>query len=335
MNGSWFNFGQDPTGFITAWRRAYDTITARIGASNRDKVAFVWAPNSGNGYPYPGGIASPTPTDPRFQLLDTNKDGVFNTEDNAYSPYYPGDAYVDWVGLSIYHYGSQWPWLQNVVPESNKFEGLMQGSFNPAWGNFPFYDEFSGTLNRTGVTAGNKPFILAEGGATFHVSLNDIGRGKNFAEPDVTTTSRSSIKKAFWSSFLNTDFLAKYPNFKAACTFEFIKSEEDTVRDFSNFGPPPTNRTGNEDGDAVAAAFVEDAKGMTFVKWAGSASTLIPTTGAPPAVRTGATTTNAPVKTGVPVVVTTTTTRTGGAEKGGVVGVASAVMVLASFFAFM
>ncbi|KAI8840258.1 hypothetical protein BC829DRAFT_403291, partial [Chytridium lagenaria] len=164
--------------------------------------------------------------------------------------------------------GSQWPWLQNVVPESNKFEGLMQGRFNPAWGNFPFYDEFSGTLNRTGVTAGNKPFILAEGGSTFHYGLNAIGLGKNFTTPDVTTVSRVAIKKGFWDQFLNRDFLSRYPNFRAVCTFEFMKSEEDTLRDFTNFGAPPTNRSEAEIGaDDVGRAFVEDAKGMGFVKW--------------------------------------------------------------------
>lgn len=33
--------------------------------------------------------------------LDTNKDGVFNAADDAFSPYYPGDPYVDWIGLSL------------------------------------------------------------------------------------------------------------------------------------------------------------------------------------------------------------------------------------------
>ncbi|KAI8840257.1 hypothetical protein BC829DRAFT_356165, partial [Chytridium lagenaria] len=99
--GSWFNFGQDPVGFIASWRRAYTLINARIGTNNRQNLAYVWAPNSGNGYPYRGGISSPTgPSDARFSVLDTNGDGVFDGEDNAYTPYYPGDEWVDWVGLS-------------------------------------------------------------------------------------------------------------------------------------------------------------------------------------------------------------------------------------------
>lgn len=86
-------------------------------------VAFLWSPNDGSGYPYSGyGIVSlPTaasnPTD--FAALDTNKDGVINNQDDPYTPYYPGDQYVDWVGMSIYHYSNTYPYGANdVTPQS-------------------------------------------------------------------------------------------------------------------------------------------------------------------------------------------------------------------------
>ena len=34
-------------------------------------------------------------------LLDTNNNGVLDAGDDAFSPYYPGDDVVDWIGLSI------------------------------------------------------------------------------------------------------------------------------------------------------------------------------------------------------------------------------------------
>jgi len=34
-------------------------------------------------------------------LLDTNNNGVLDAGDDAFSPYYPGDELVDWIGLSI------------------------------------------------------------------------------------------------------------------------------------------------------------------------------------------------------------------------------------------
>ncbi|KAJ3107904.1 hypothetical protein HDU97_002836 [Phlyctochytrium planicorne] len=292
MNGSWFNYGQDPAGFIKAWKRAVDTINNQIGASHRDYIAYVWAPNSGNGYPYPNGVSSPKDSsDSRFKLLDTNNDGQYNNQDNPYSPFYPGDDYVDWVGLSIYHYGTSYPWVQNQIPESNKFEGLMQGfaDVNPEWGNTPFYTQFSSPTGLTGVTKGNKPFMLAEGGATYHFGWSDLGKSNGrTGTPDLTAVSRVDLKRAWWNQFLSKSFLQKYPNFKAACTFEFIKAEEETLRDFTNFGMPPPNATAeNKDADLVAAAFVADAKTMDFIKWATTmtaipTSTITPdTTGAP------------------------------------------------------
>ena len=33
--------------------------------------------------------------------MDTNGDGVVDNLDDPYEPYYPGDASVDWVGMSV------------------------------------------------------------------------------------------------------------------------------------------------------------------------------------------------------------------------------------------
>ena len=33
--------------------------------------------------------------------LDTNKNGILDAGDDAFSPYYPGDQYVDWIGVSL------------------------------------------------------------------------------------------------------------------------------------------------------------------------------------------------------------------------------------------
>ena len=40
------------------------------------------------------------------KLLDTNGDGTINNYDDMYTPYYPGDDVVDWVGLSVFHFGN-------------------------------------------------------------------------------------------------------------------------------------------------------------------------------------------------------------------------------------
>jgi hypothetical protein len=76
MNGNWFVWGgakngNNPAGFITAWRHMHDIFVAH-GATN---VAWVWGPNAGS-----------VPAQPW----------------NEMGRYYPGDGYVDWVGLSGY-----------------------------------------------------------------------------------------------------------------------------------------------------------------------------------------------------------------------------------------
>ena len=83
MNGDWFewcgpNNGNDPGLYVKAYRRIHQIFRDK-GADN---VAFVWSPNWNS---------SP------------------NTSSNAMSKYYPGDDYVDWVGVSGYDFYSESP----------------------------------------------------------------------------------------------------------------------------------------------------------------------------------------------------------------------------------
>jgi hypothetical protein len=83
MNGNWFAWdgshnGKNPAGFITAWRRMHRIFRAE-GATD---VAWVWGPNWNSG-PDVGW--------------------------NHFPHYYPGDAYVDWVGVSGYDFGRETP----------------------------------------------------------------------------------------------------------------------------------------------------------------------------------------------------------------------------------
>ena len=72
MNGSWYPWGTKtttPATFVKAWQHIHDVFKA-VGADN---VIWVWSPN----------IVNPVPS---VQL----------------KPYWPGDAYVDWVGIVGY-----------------------------------------------------------------------------------------------------------------------------------------------------------------------------------------------------------------------------------------
>lgn len=72
MNGDWYPWGSGQTSaadFVAAWRHIHD-VFAKRGATN---VIWVWDPND----------IYPVPT-------------------VALKPYYPGDAYVDWAGVTGY-----------------------------------------------------------------------------------------------------------------------------------------------------------------------------------------------------------------------------------------
>ena len=75
---------------------------------------MLWAPNPAAGYSFRGGDTGATGR-ADFAALDTNGDGRSTRSDDPYAPYYPGDAAVDWVGMSVYHWGTQHPWGENEI----------------------------------------------------------------------------------------------------------------------------------------------------------------------------------------------------------------------------
>lgn len=118
MNGDWFpwdgthNNGGDakngPTLFVAAWRHIHQ-IFRREGATN---VVWVWSPNDRD---YP------------------------NAAWNHWRMYYPGDRYVDWVGIDGYNWGGQ------------------------GWSEF--CKIFGGNPSVYADYAGRKPIMIAETGA--------------------------------------------------------------------------------------------------------------------------------------------------------------------------
>ncbi|KAI9096215.1 hypothetical protein DFS34DRAFT_159274 [Phlyctochytrium arcticum] len=114
MNGNWYPWGQSPEKYKLAFQRLAKIVrsltdfgplsnnaTRANGTSAR--TAMVWAPAAAQGYPYTNGINSlyaPAFNDTRFRQMDTNGDLVLNGKDDPFLPYYPGDEFVDWIGLT-------------------------------------------------------------------------------------------------------------------------------------------------------------------------------------------------------------------------------------------
>ena len=157
MNGNWVSWDgwhnggsvstelgwQATETYKAAWRRVY-TIARQEQACN---VAFVWAPNY---------HSWPNPNSPQYAW-------------NHWRNYYPGDGYVDWVGIDLYdHYGQ-----------------------DPAGDIQPFYEEY----------AARKPLCLAETAGHFDPGVNaDKTRyiGQLF---DAMETRFPRIKAMVWFNY--------------------------------------------------------------------------------------------------------------------------------------
>jgi hypothetical protein len=72
MNGEWFAWGRSPY-FVAAWQHFHD-IVEEVGATN---VTWAWVPNT-----------------------------IWGDPGSNPAPYYPGSAYVDWVGMDAYNFGT-------------------------------------------------------------------------------------------------------------------------------------------------------------------------------------------------------------------------------------
>ena len=290
MNGGWFRYGQQPTAAIASWKRVVDSV--RRAVPDRSKYAFLWAPNAANGYPFAGGEYSntkETASAADFAALDSNGDGVYDARDDPYTPFYPGDDYVDWVGFSLYHYGREWPWVTNDVPMPGKAEAILTGK--PGWGNYNFYEMFCGSGaggNPASRSQGSKPFMVTETGSTIHMAVGPTTATARTVPANGDAQSRVPIKQGWWRQLVNSTFLEQYPKIKGISTFEFIKYEETSWRDFTNMGPavdinsPVGNDGGALDG-LVLAAFQADFTGPleNLVIWGKKESPSLSTPGTP------------------------------------------------------
>ncbi len=84
MNGNWYPWGgtvngNEPTEFVEVWRHIY-RIFEEVGATN---VTWVWS---------------------------INVNGLPREERNRSEVYYPGDEFVDWVGISGFNWGAAESW---------------------------------------------------------------------------------------------------------------------------------------------------------------------------------------------------------------------------------
>lgn len=125
MNGWWTTWGQQPAAYVRAFR-----TVARAVHEATDHAEMVWAPVYGAGYPFGRALDSPDPRQERAdrRRLDTDGDGRLGDGDDPYGPYFPGDRWVDWVGLHLYRYGGRSNG-NNAAPRPGEVEARLEDRF--------------------------------------------------------------------------------------------------------------------------------------------------------------------------------------------------------------
>jgi hypothetical protein len=215
MNGNWFVWGQQPAAYIASHQ-----LVAGILRNSSCGVAMVWGPNAASGgYPWTSAYSdktaqspAPVPGSADFKAMDTNGDGTITSADDPYLPYYPGDAWVDWVGMSSFHFGGpSYPYTLNQQPAPNAFTNGFTGT-----GLNDFYGRFSSD------TVHMKPMVITETSAMYNPSNTATPGNTNF-----------DIKQVWWQQVFNVqgasaqgpDMSVSFPNIKAVMWFDELKKE--------------------------------------------------------------------------------------------------------------
>ncbi len=197
MNGSWYPWAQQPAAYVSAYRTVADAVHRLAPAS-----AMAWAPNEGAGYPFIGGVYASTDAS-----LDTNGDGDITNRDDPYAPYWPGDDAVDWVGMSIYHWGLVYPWGENELPAADTFRHLLTGQVTGAHDDEAKVPDFYATY----ADGHDKPMGVFETAALYN--------------PSAPGPAEAELKSAWWSQVTDPALRTTFPRLAMLNWFEWRKDE--------------------------------------------------------------------------------------------------------------
>ncbi|WP_299058049.1 OpgC domain-containing protein [uncultured Nocardioides sp.] len=216
MNGSWTPWGQEPGAYVDAFREVADVVHA-----SAPDAAMVWAPSYGSGYPFTGSSGRIEGLGDRdLERLDTTGDGLVDAADDPYGPYFPGTDAVDWVGLSIYHYGVRLDTGErddedegldeetNTVPEPGAYAARLDeaAGYGDDRVRESFYSRFAEALD--------KPMAVRTGA---------------FYDPDASGDDGPlDIKRTWWRQVIDPDLRSSYPRIALVSWLEVRRAEAET-----------------------------------------------------------------------------------------------------------
>ncbi len=243
MNGDWYAWKMRPA----LYREKFRLLASSVHATATN-TALLWAPNVAGAYPY-GAYNNMTKATyvagygsaADWYLLDSNGDGYLKNDggvlqDDPYEPFYPGDAYVDWVGMTLYHWGTVYPWWYNCWPETNKFWSQITGNYNGPNGDNTWNPDFHAIW----AVGRDKPMMVPETAGYYRPSCPSSG---NPYWPPQQTNDELYIKNRWMEQLFNIggdnanarDVAEQLPMLKAINWFNWYKIEAEAQSDWVNW----------------------------------------------------------------------------------------------------
>lgn len=202
MNGSWYPWSQRPDEYVRAFRLVAEAVHDGSPAS-----AMVWAPNEGAGYPFSGGAFEAAPGSPEAAALDTDGNGALTRADDPYAPYWPGDDAVDWVGMSLYFWGLEYPWGENELAPAGRFAAQLTGRETGAHDDEVPLPDFYATY----AEGHDKPMAIIETAALY--------------DPEGTGPDEATLKRSWFEQVFSAETRDAFPRIGMINWFEWRKHE--------------------------------------------------------------------------------------------------------------
>ncbi|WP_049829450.1 hypothetical protein [Arthrobacter sp. RIT-PI-e] len=216
MNGTWVDWGQQPDTYVDAFATVADAVHEQVPTA-----AMVWAPSYAAGYPFTEAYGAVEGLDAgSVTALDTNGNGLIDAGDDPYAPYYPGDDAVDWVGLSMYHFGSYVQGATTSADGTREYSGAITTSVLPEPDKFT--DQLAGTY---GMAPGAPRIDFAKEYGADRGNRMIVQTAALFDPEDQESAPEAEIKEAWLDQLFDPALAEEYPEIGMVVWLEAARPE--------------------------------------------------------------------------------------------------------------